>query len=530
MAFLSGIRDGWLEAREAHRLRMTPAEVAAEKLKKASPAAGEPSPIKFGYYHDRKQNQVRGDVPLFFHGERHVVLFGLNGAGKTTRFLIELLATVAGRSLVVLDIKGELAFQTAVLRLGFGAVKFINPYRMHGLPSHGFNPLAQLGCDDPRLYDKAAAIADALIEIEEGSGQYWSESAQGLLVAIIMWEVILADREHRTPSLINVRLMMTEPEESESYIDDDGRPKLRLVKGLKVLARRMVAEGNATMRSLIGRFMREEGQNELSGIQSTADTQTQWMLSDAMRTDLSAPDGVDFRELRRRPVTVFVMLPAGEITLKRKWSRVVMASALGVHLEPAPMKTLFILDEFKAAIGSLSVCNNIWSLIRGFGAQLMPILQSAIQLQTLFKDEWENYPAQSGVVATLGPPNDMFTAKWMSERCGVTTIMQAGFNLGDGVNAGSGINASSGQSGMKGSSNQSSGSNFGHSTSGGLSYQQTERRVFLPNELMDLPPGHGRLWLPGMGTRSIPFFAPNYWQRHAPWVAHVKPNPLRPAS
>ena len=44
-------------------------------------------------------------------------------------------------------------------------------------------------------YDAAAAIGEALIEIEDGSGQYWSESAQGLLVALIMFEVIEAHRQ-----------------------------------------------------------------------------------------------------------------------------------------------------------------------------------------------------------------------------------------------------------------------------------------------------------------------------------------------
>ena len=52
-------------------------------------------------------------------------------------------------------------------------------------------------------------------------------------------------------------------------------------------------------------------------------------------------------------------------------------------------------------------------------------------------------------------------------------------------------------------------------------------RVLLPQELMDISPGHGLMWLPGMGTRSIPFFAPNYWKRRAPWVQRVKPNPYQ---
>jgi len=38
--------------------------------------------------------------------------------------------------------------------------------------------------------------------------------------------------------------------------------------------------------------------------------------------------------------------------------------------------------------------------------------------------------------------------------------------------------------------------------------------------------GHGLMWLPGMGTKTIPFYAPNWWDRDAEWVARVKKNPL----
>jgi len=494
----------------------TPRDIQSRNVPRGSaPAIGEPSPIKIGYYYDSKTGDT--GAPNLFYGERHVLMFGLNGAGKSTRFLIELLMTASNRSLFVFDIKGELAFQTAFERRSYGAVRIINPFGVLGMPSDGFNPLAQLDPDSPLFFDAAAAIGEALIEIESGSGQYWSESAQGLLIALVMWEVILARRERRAPSLFNVRGMLTEPDQYEGK---------RLVKGMGLTAAHMVASGNDTVASLAGRFTRQDGLNELAGIKSTADTQTQWMLSTPMRADLEK-GGVDLHELHRRPTSVFVVLPADEITKKRRWTRVVLAAGLSAHFKPGPVKTLFVLDEFRAAVGQMTIINDMWSLVRGYGVQLMPILQSALQLQALFKDEWENYAAQAGVVATIGPPNDNFTAEWMSKRCGVTTVLQANFNLGEGINTGDGVNAGTGMSGSGSSSNQGSGRNYGHNKSGGLSYQQTERRAFLPNELMDMRPGHGRIWLPGMGTSSIPFFAPNYWKRREPWVARVRPNPYR---
>jgi type IV secretion system protein VirD4 len=483
-----------------------------------APVGGKPSPIKLGYHCPLDSDQPGG--PLLSFTERHILIHGLNGAGKSTRFLIELLATASHRSLLVFDIKGELAWQTAHIRRRYSAVKIINPFGVLGMPSDGYNPLSVLDPRSAKFYDAAAAIADALIEVESGSGQYWSESAQGLLVALIMWEVITAQRERRPPSLFNVRRMLTE---ADAYAPGDFARK-RPVKGLSVTAARMIASGNQAIASLAGRFVRQHGQNELSGIQSTASTQTEWMLSDAMIKDM-AKQGTDLRQLRQRPTTIYVVMDPEEISRKRRWTRVVIASALGAHFTPGPMNTLFVLDEFRAAVGKMQIINDMWSLVRGYGVQLMPILQSWLQLQAIFKEEWENYVAQAGLVATLGPAGDLFTAKWMSERCGTSTILQTGFNLGDGINTGDGASTGSGNSGGGASSNQGNSFNSGRSRNGGISYQQTERRVLLPQEVMDIRSGHGLMWLPGMGTRTIPFFAPNYYKRRAPWVPHVRPNP-----
>jgi hypothetical protein len=86
-----------------------------------------------------------------------------------------------------------------------------------------------------------------------------------------MHEVMMAHNERRQPSLFNVRRMLTEADE---YAPGDVARK-RPIKGLCVTAARMIASGNAAIASLAGRFVRQHGQNELSGIQSTASTQTE---------------------------------------------------------------------------------------------------------------------------------------------------------------------------------------------------------------------------------------------------------------
>jgi type IV secretion system protein VirD4 len=438
-----------------------------------------PSPIRIGYYFNGLETAARN----LYSGERHLLVFGLNGAGKSTRFLIENLVTLKDRSLVVFDVKGELAAQTARTRrkiCGAQNVKIINPYGVVGMPSDGYNPLAILDpTNENEFADRAAALADAIVEIES-KDPHWSESAQGLLQGGIMWEVIQAKKEGRPPSLLRVRQLLTEADEK----DKNGK----LVKGLVVNATRMVADGGEIIASLIGRFLREDGKNELSGIQSTLDTQTRFLLSPPLAKDLEKGNGECFRQLRDKPTTVYIVLPPAEINRKRRWTRLLLSAALMEHMRPGPVKTLFVLDEFRASVGHLQIVSDVWSLVRGYGIQLMPILQSATQLQTLYKQEWENFAGQAGAVMTIGAAGDMTTAEWMSKLCGTQTFWQSS------------------------SSNGASRSAQGTNTSDNESWSQSGRPFLLPQDIRSLAVGEGLVWTPGYGERPTRYFAPRWWK------------------
>ena len=138
--------------------------------------------------------------------------------------------------------------------------------------------------------------------------------------------------------------------------------------------------------------------------------------------------------------------------------------------------------------GDLEIINTFWSLVRGFGVQFLVVCQSALQLKVLFKEEWEIYAGQAGAVVTLGPPGDMVTAEWMSRRAGRATEVRMSQNEGQGVNV------------------------QGISTSDGVTISQADIAFKTPEELMSIRVGTGRIWVPGKGNTSIPFFAPNYWK------------------
>lgn len=91
-----------------------------------------PSPFSFGYYYNEERDSADKSRELCYAGERHILLFGVNRSGKSTRLLAKNLGTIKDRSLVVLDIKGELTAQTRRARqqiCGAENVKTVNPYK-----------------------------------------------------------------------------------------------------------------------------------------------------------------------------------------------------------------------------------------------------------------------------------------------------------------------------------------------------------------------------------------------------------------
>ena len=54
----------------------------------------QPSPFSFGYYYDEKKDAADKTRELSYAGERHILLFGVNRSGKSTRLLLRALATI----------------------------------------------------------------------------------------------------------------------------------------------------------------------------------------------------------------------------------------------------------------------------------------------------------------------------------------------------------------------------------------------------------------------------------------------------
>ena len=454
-------------------------------------------------------NGLAGDK-IMYSGDLHPVTFGQSGVGKGMGLLVPNLLSIVGKSIVVIDPKGQLAAMTAKFRHEAGDdVKIIDPFgvlaevvnndpqnrwgylKRHGLvDSVGFNPLAALDPDSDSFYDDAAVISEALIKIP-AHDPHWAESAQGLVTGLVMWERM--DRG-KDADLGNVRRLLTE---ADGY-DEAGN----LVRGLRVTAAKMVARGERDdgfeIASLAGRFASEHTSDEMESVRSTATTQTSWLLSRLMREDLKK-DGFDFRNLKagKKATTVYVILPAKYLETHSVWLRLVVSEALRASLTAGGRRVLLMLDEF-AALGHLSIIQKMFGVTRDYRVQIWPVFQDLPQLKGLYPERWETLLGMAGVVQSFRT-GDLTTADWLSKRAGNTTAHATGYNSGRG--------RSDGRS----------------STNSGTSRQPTARPTIFAQDLSGLPDGHTLAWFAGE-RKPARVFTPHYKQVKA-FVARALPNP-----
>jgi type IV secretion system protein VirD4 len=354
----------------------------------------------------------RAGRPVRYTENRHLSIFGPTRSGKGVCLEIPNLLRLKDISIISIDPKGQNAAVTARWRRRVSEVVMLNPLDVLGLGSAGFNPLAALQPASPRFFEEAAAIAEALIKIE-GNDPFFDQSARGLILALVMFEVKLARAAGRMPSLENVRAMLTH--------------------NLPATANDMVASRDFQIASLAGRFREQNRTND--GIVSTADTQTQWLLSAPMRADL-AKDGIDWSRLKQRPViTAFVILPPESLQTFSVWLRLCVACAMNALYRQGGggLRTLFMLSEF-AQLGRMDSVAAALAQGAGYGVQLAPVLQDINQLRKIYgKDEANTFLGMSGATFAF-TPNDPETAEWMSKRSG--EVAEPGLSATDDLQTG----------------------------------------------------------------------------------------------
>jgi type IV secretion system protein VirD4 len=344
--------------------------------------------------------------------DRHLLTIAGSRAGKGVSTIIPNLIEYPG-SVLVIDPKGENAKHTASrrghgssnVRHGLGQDVFVlDPFEESGCKASQFNPLEMINPESAAAVDDAALIADALIIQEDGQGRHFTSAARNFLRSLILFVCTEVDEQSR--NLNSVRDLLT--------LDKEGFKKL-----LTDMSNESRCEGviRRAANSLLAKDERER-----SGVVSTAIEQTDFLDSPQMAHSLRRSD---FRlaHLKEKLTSIYLCLPVRFIGTHSRWLRVIINLALSAmeqdKTQPAH-RVLFIMDEF-AVLNHLASIEHAAGQIAGFGVTLWPILQDLSQLKSIYKDRWETFMGNAGLMQFFGN-NDLTTLDYLSKRLGKTTI------------------------------------------------------------------------------------------------------------
>ena len=371
----------------------------------------------------------------YYTGDRHLFLIGPNGSGKGARLLTQNIALLTDRSMFIVDPKGEACAMTIEHRRKYGDVVVINPFGlMDDLPhlrmqSTGFNPLAALDPDSKNFVDQATALAEATMR-GDGSGKdsHWIPSARSLWASLLMWVKVAYPK---SASFGLARQLLTEPSTYE--IREDGKRGAPL-SGLRFTAMQIAAcrDDYPAIASKAGRFL--EAREEIDGIISTAITQTDFLDSAPIADDMAKGSGFRFADMRRKTVTVYLILPAQYLRTHSGWVRIIIQSALsdlyGSRPDASKPRILFVLDELPAAIGNLAAVEDAMGLARGYRIQLWPVVQDLSQLKDLYDKRWETFIGNTGALISFSP-SDWTTAEYLSKLTGTKLEVRPSRSVSD---------------------------------------------------------------------------------------------------
>jgi type IV secretion system protein VirD4 len=370
-----------------------------------------------------------GSEPLHYDSDRHLLTIAPTRARKGTAAIIPNLLTYSGSALVV-DPKGENAMITAAARQKMGqTVCVVDPWMITGLDRVArFNPLDWLVQGDVDITENAMLLADALVVPDGNGDSFWPEEAKALLQGIILY-VATDEREAGTRHLGRVRDLL--------LLDGDE---------MKLLFERMLDSHHHIVISTGARCLQKEDRL-LANVIASAQAQTHFLDSARIRESLSASD-FTFEDLKTTAMTIYLVLPADRLNAFNRWLRLLIQQAITVSARNIAIKpakpVLFLLDEMPA-LGRLTMIEQAFGLMAGFGLQLWGIVQDVSQLKNVYGDGWETFIGNSGMIQYFGS-RDRMTAEYFQALCGVTTV----WNLSSAIARA--FSTSSGQGGISTSS------------------------------------------------------------------------------
>ncbi|QYZ64672.1 MAG: type IV secretory system conjugative DNA transfer family protein [Gammaproteobacteria bacterium (ex Lamellibrachia satsuma)] len=363
--------------------------------------------------------------------DRHIGTIAGSRAGKSLMLIANLFFYQG--SVLATDPKAELANLTALKRARLGQkIYILDPFGYTDEKVAGFlasyNPMAVLSLDSPTIIEDASLIAEAMVVQAIGQKDlHWDESAKNFIEGIILY--VASDPQFEGGrNLVTVRELIKQAMLLAPSPEADEEPYYILEEGMLDSARHLQKfEGTADLGGTIegsARDFYDKSDRERDSVLSTVRRHTKFLDYTAMRKILKDHD-FDLADLKRDPkgVTVYLCFPATRSEISNRWLRMFINQLLDAMerektVPAAPV--LACLDEFPV-LGYMRQLESAIGQIASFHVKLWFILQDWNQGKALYKERWESFVGNAGIMQFFGN-NDLTTTEYISKKLGKTPV------------------------------------------------------------------------------------------------------------
>lgn len=324
------------------------------------------------------------------------------GSGKTACIVVPSLLDIR-HSVVVNDPKGEVYRMTSCRRELFSNVVRFAPADRG---SAQWNPFSA-----DELPDEWTAIetyinraASALFPLPPSGDVHWAEKARSILE---FWALILTHQNGATslPEIIRKSLHGDPQELISEALDENGIPEKAF---------------------LIGNGLASMSGREFSGVFSTYQAKMEIYLDSIIASNLSGSD-FTISEIRQNPTSVYIMVsPQDQERTKNLLALFFDLCALkfmSSEVGGKEQKVSLIIDEF-VRLGKMDEVMNLPALSRGYGTNVLFVVQSLAQISEIYGREAVNKLRGSCAYTLLFATNDEETAEKFSRSIGNKTVMR----------------------------------------------------------------------------------------------------------
>jgi len=406
-------------------------------------------------------NAIIGREPLtgkllHYNGNGHLLTMAPTRTGKGVGTVIPNLLKRNG-PVICIDPKGENVAATAAIRAKRGPVHVLDPFGITHTPGAAYNPLAELDPRHPDLAEEVAELADALVSDppDQTNEAHWNEEAKALIAGILLYVVTQEAIANRTLDTLR------------DYLTCAPTDFLVLLSAMQE-----TDAANGLVRRAANRHL-GKSDREAAGVLSSAQRHTHFLDSQRMTTTMGHSD-FSFQDLKRGPMTVYLVLPPDRLATYSRWLRLMIVQSMQALArgDSPTQPILYLLDEF-AALGHLASIERAMGLMAGYGVQLWPILQDLHQLRSLYGKRADTFMANASVLQVFGV-NDHETARLVSDLLGQETVV------------------------FETDSASTSRSATGSSSSTSTSESRTARALLTPDEIRTMASDDQLLFLSGM--------------------------------